>query len=324
MNSVNGSRSAGTPCARRCAGCGRTISSRRARAPAPWSSRGRRRTPMSRTSCRSTTCSPSRRAPSSRSSRSRWSPSTGSWPLEPVCPSARNGLRWWGSGSADDSDTPICRTEYYINRSFAAVGRMLQNHTGPIFPLLEDLFGISIVEVRQEIAAVQISPELAASLKVAPGTPGVADAADVHHLGLGDRPGHREHPSVVPVPPFDDDATGEGLSRCAHGVNGFPASRRGLRQRAVGRRHTRGLAAAGRRGDTRTGRSSSTGRPGWTAAPCTIARPHWPPRCWRASRSAAWCPSCCPTGTRPPSSTTPRRWPAWWSTPSCRRCATTN
>ena len=46
-----------------------------------------------------------------------------------------------GFRRAEDSDVPICRTEYYINRSFAAVGRMLQNHTGPIFPLLEDLFG---------------------------------------------------------------------------------------------------------------------------------------------------------------------------------------
>ena len=70
-----------------------------------------------------------------------------------------------------DPATPICRTEYYINRSFAAVGRMLGNHTGPIFPLLEDLFGISIVEVHQEIAAAQISPDLAEVLAVEPGTP---------------------------------------------------------------------------------------------------------------------------------------------------------
>jgi DNA-binding GntR family transcriptional regulator len=48
---------------------------------------------------------------------------------------------------------------------------MLGNHTGPIFPLLEDLFGISVVEVRQEIAAVQIAPDLAEVLKVPPGTP---------------------------------------------------------------------------------------------------------------------------------------------------------
>ena len=40
--------------------------------------------------------------------------------------------------------------------AFAAVGRLLQRHTGPIFPLIEDLFGVSIVEVHQEIAAVSL------------------------------------------------------------------------------------------------------------------------------------------------------------------------
>ena len=65
---------------------------------------------------------------------------------------------------------PMCRTEYYINRTFAAVGRLLQRHTGPIFPLIEDLFGVSIAEVHQEIAAVLLSPELADGLGVEPGT----------------------------------------------------------------------------------------------------------------------------------------------------------
>jgi len=61
---------------------------------------------------------------------------------------------------------PVCWTEYYINREFAAVGRLLQRHTGPIFPLIEDLFGQSVVEVHQEIAAVLISAALAQGLKV--------------------------------------------------------------------------------------------------------------------------------------------------------------
>ena len=61
-------------------------------------------------------------------------------------------------------------TEYYINRDFAAVGRLLQRHTGPIFPLIEDLFGQSIAEVHQEIAATLISPALAGGLKVKAGT----------------------------------------------------------------------------------------------------------------------------------------------------------
>src|SRR6202453_5446785 len=71
----------------------------------------------------------------------------------------------------DDAEFPVCRTEYYINRAFAGVGRLLARHTGPIFPLIEDIFGLSIVEVHQEIAAVLISPTLAAQLSVGGGTP---------------------------------------------------------------------------------------------------------------------------------------------------------
>lgn len=71
------------------------------------------------------------------------------------------------------ADVPLCGTEYYINRAFASVGRLLHRHTGPIFPLIEDLFGLSIVEVHQEIAAVLISPALAGELEVEAGTPGL-------------------------------------------------------------------------------------------------------------------------------------------------------
>jgi GntR family transcriptional regulator len=71
-----------------------------------------------------------------------------------------------GEGTA----APVCKTEYYINRAFAAVGRLLQRHSGPIFPLIEDLFGVSIVEVHQQIAAVPVTPELAHALKVETGT----------------------------------------------------------------------------------------------------------------------------------------------------------
>ena len=50
------------------------------------------------------------------------------------------------------------------------MGRLLQRHNGPIFPLIEDLFGVSVVEVHQEIAAVVASPKLADELKVAVGS----------------------------------------------------------------------------------------------------------------------------------------------------------
>lgn len=67
-------------------------------------------------------------------------------------------------------DGPACWTEYFINRRFAAVGRLLQRHSGPIFGLIEDLFGQGIAEVHQEIAATLIAPLLAEGLGVEPGT----------------------------------------------------------------------------------------------------------------------------------------------------------
>ena len=96
---------------------------------------------------------------------------------------ARSGLRigeqWLavtGFRRIDGAEVPICRTECYINRAFAAVGRLLPRHTGPIFPLIEDLFGLNIVEVRQEIAAVLMPSALADRLSVEVGSP----ALEVH------------------------------------------------------------------------------------------------------------------------------------------------
>ena len=76
-----------------------------------------------------------------------------------------------GFRQSDGAEYPLCWTEYYINRAFAGVGRLLNRHTGPIFPLIEDLFGQNIVEVHQEIAAVLVPPDLADGLKVGVGTP---------------------------------------------------------------------------------------------------------------------------------------------------------
>jgi GntR family transcriptional regulator len=88
-------------------------------------------------------------------------------------PEGEEWLSVLGFRQAAGAEYTHCWTEYYINRVFAAVGRLLQRHTGPIFPLIEDLFGISVVEVYQEIGAVLVTPELAEGLKVAAGTPAV-------------------------------------------------------------------------------------------------------------------------------------------------------
>jgi GntR family transcriptional regulator len=83
-----------------------------------------------------------------------------------------SGEQWLsvrGFRHTEGSELPVCWTEVYINREFAAVGRLLPRHRGPIFHLIEDLFGQSIVEVHQEIAAALVSPALAAGLKVKAG-----------------------------------------------------------------------------------------------------------------------------------------------------------
>ncbi len=86
------------------------------------------------------------------------------------------GTEWLAASGyrrMDDATAPVCRTEYYINRSFAAVGRLLHRHTGPIFPLIEDLFGVSIVEVHQEISAVMLDAELSGRLQIETGSAGL-------------------------------------------------------------------------------------------------------------------------------------------------------
>ncbi|MFV8819843.1 GntR family transcriptional regulator [Haliea sp. E17] len=81
-------------------------------------------------------------------------------------PAGEQWLAVLGYRYTDDSGPPACRTEYYINRAFAAVGRLLQRHEGPIFPLIEDLFGINIVKVEQQIAATTLDETLATPLGV--------------------------------------------------------------------------------------------------------------------------------------------------------------
>jgi GntR family transcriptional regulator len=88
-------------------------------------------------------------------------------------PKGEQWLAVLGFRQAVGAEYTHCWTEYYINRAYAGVGRLLQRHTGPIFPLIEDHFGVSVVEVYQEIGAVLITPELAERLDVPAGSPAV-------------------------------------------------------------------------------------------------------------------------------------------------------
>jgi GntR family transcriptional regulator len=73
-----------------------------------------------------------------------------------------------GLAKRDQQQAPVCWSDYFISREFAAVGRLLPRHTGPVFLLLEDLFGLNIVEIDQEISGSEITPVLASKLQVEP------------------------------------------------------------------------------------------------------------------------------------------------------------
>lgn len=81
------------------------------------------------------------------------------------------GDRWLvirGYRQSDQCPLPTCWAEVFINGEFAAVGRLLQRNRGPIFQLIEDLFGQRIAEVQQDISASLVPPALAAGLSVEP------------------------------------------------------------------------------------------------------------------------------------------------------------
>ncbi|WP_199554220.1 GntR family transcriptional regulator [Sandaracinobacteroides hominis] len=75
------------------------------------------------------------------------------------------------------SDIPLGHAQHYINKDFAGVSRLLTTHKAPIFPLIEDLFGVTMAEVTQEISARLAAGNLARQLMVEPGSP----ALEVRH-----------------------------------------------------------------------------------------------------------------------------------------------
>jgi len=117
------------------------------------------------------------------------------------------GQEWLAVGGfrqVEGAPNPICFTEYYINRAFAAVGRILQRHNGPIFPLIEDMFGRTVVEVHQEIAAVPMREDLGARLDVEPGTAALevrrtykTSDGEVAQVTINTHPGNRYRHSMT-------------------------------------------------------------------------------------------------------------------------------
>ncbi len=147
---------------------------------------------------------------------------------------------------------------------------------GPIFPLIEDLFGVSIVEVHQEISAVLITAGAGRRAQVDVGHRRAARCSARYTTSDGEvaQVTVNTHPSSR----FRHSMTMRRVKgRRAVATTAAPSRR----QRAVGRDTLADALRDAARGDARPNRCWSTATFGSTARPCTSRRPHWRTRCWR-------------------------------------------
>ncbi|NKJ48534.1 hypothetical protein CIC12_17670 [Burkholderia sp. SG-MS1] len=78
-------------------------------------------------------------------------------------------LRIDGFRFPDSSEEPVCWMEVYVHESYAGVARLLEHNNGPIFELIETLYGERIVEVEQELRTAPMPAPVASMLRAEPG-----------------------------------------------------------------------------------------------------------------------------------------------------------
>lgn len=98
------------------------------------------------------------------------------------------GQRWIcvsGFRYAGRQKRPMALTQIYINPSYGGVGKLIGTLKVPVYTLIEKQYGVTIVEVKQEIRAVTVSAADAKRLGVKPGSAALLIAR--RYLGAGDR-----------------------------------------------------------------------------------------------------------------------------------------
>jgi DNA-binding GntR family transcriptional regulator len=89
---------------------------------------------------------------------------------------SRPGQEWLrvsGLRHREGDPEPLARTDAYIARPYRGVAQMLGDGREPIYALIERQYGVRVVDLRQEISAVNIGEEDARLLQVAPGSAGL-------------------------------------------------------------------------------------------------------------------------------------------------------
>lgn len=98
------------------------------------------------------------------------------------------GQRWvrvTGFRYAGKEKLPLALTEIYVNPAYGGVQKLIGTLKVPVHTLIEQQFGVSVVEVRQEIRATEITGGDAKRLGVKPRSPGLLIVRQ--YLGANDQ-----------------------------------------------------------------------------------------------------------------------------------------
>jgi GntR family transcriptional regulator len=91
-------------------------------------------------------------------------------------PAACDGEEWLlveGLRLARDRALPIALTQIHVSPRYVGIAPRIDpgSLSGPIFALIEEIYGEKVATIRQEISAIAVPETMAAHLRVEPGTP---------------------------------------------------------------------------------------------------------------------------------------------------------
>jgi DNA-binding GntR family transcriptional regulator len=86
-------------------------------------------------------------------------------------PQGEQWLRVCGYRHSGDHEPAVGWYDYMINAEYAAVGRLIPRHVGPLILLIEDFFSEKMTHIKYSMSAVEMPADRASTLRVAAGSP---------------------------------------------------------------------------------------------------------------------------------------------------------
>lgn len=81
-------------------------------------------------------------------------------------------------------EPPVCWTEVLVAPEYVGIQRLVRNHRGPIWRLIEDMHGEHLVEIEQRLRVRTVPAELAEGLKIDKGS-SLMDVQRIYHNSAG-------------------------------------------------------------------------------------------------------------------------------------------